>query len=135
MNLEIPEGANVQIFIGVSPPLVIPDQSSLTVPSRHRGILGSTLKVTAIFVMVIGGFWVGEQHGQAADQNVGFAGPPPQVEQVVPGQAAAQPPAPGAGEVPPNFQATLQQPPNFQPPPGQNAGSASGNKNPFGLQD
>ncbi len=140
MNLEIPEGANIQIIIGRAPPLALSDQRGDTpVRTRSRGLLGTTLKFAGIAVVIFGAFWAGEQRVQPADADVGFAAPPP-VNQAFTGQAPgpsradAQTPATGAGQVPPGFQAQLQQPPSIQPPPGQNAGSGSGNSNPFGLQ-
>ena len=162
MNLQIPEGANVHIIIGNAPPLALTDQrTELPARSGGRRFAGATFKVALVGLLVIGSFWVGEQRGQAADNYAGIAAPPP-VEQAFPlqdppGQAppaqagppqaaaaaaapdqapqggvppAGVPPAgvPAAG-VPPNFAAQLQQPPTIQPAPG----SASGNKNPFGL--
>ena len=65
MNFDIPEGANVHIFIGNSLPLALTDQrAELPQRTRGRGILGGTLKVAVIGVLVIGGFWVGEQRGK-----------------------------------------------------------------------
>jgi hypothetical protein len=155
MNLQIPEGANVHIIIGNAPPLALTDQrTELPARSGGRRLAGATFKVALVGLLVIGSFWVGEQRGQAADNYAGIAAPPP-VEQAFPlqtppgqaqpGQAPpgqAGPPqaaaaAPGqapqggvpAAGVPPNFAAQLQQPPTIQPAPG----SASGNKNPFGL--
>jgi hypothetical protein len=155
MNLQIPEGANVHIIIGNAPPLALTDQrAELPARSGGRRLAGATFKVALVGLLVIGSFWVGEQRGQAADNYAGIAAPPP-VEQAFPlqtppgqaqpGQAPpgqAGPPqaaaaAPGqapqggvpAAGVPPNFAAQLQQPPTIQPAPG----SASGNKNPFGL--
>ena len=151
MNLQIPEGANVHIIIGNAPPLALTDQrTELPARSPARRVAGATFKVVVVGMLVIGSFWVGEQRGQAAIDDAGIAAPP-QVEQAFPipappgqaepSQAAAAaapdqaprggvPPAgvPAAG-VPPNFAAQLQQPPTIQPAPG----SASGNKNPFGL--
>jgi hypothetical protein len=147
MNFDIPEGANVHIFIGNSLPLALTDQlAELPQRSRGRGILGGTLKVAVIGVLVIGGFWVGEQRGQAASDAAGFAAPPP-VEQAFPSQAAASapplaPPPSASGQVPPDgvppsFAAQLQQPPTIQPPPGQNTGAPAGNgpQSAFGLQN
>jgi hypothetical protein len=147
MNFDIPEGANVHIFIGNSLPLALTDQrAELPQRSRRGGILGSTLKVAVIGVLVIGGFWVGEQRGQAASDAAGFAAPPP-VEQAFPSQAAASapplaPPPSASGQVPPDgvppsFAAQLQQPPTIQPPPGQNTGAPAGNgpQSAFGLQN
>ena len=150
MNLQIPEGANVHIIIGNAPPLALTDQrAELPARSGSRRFAGATFKVALVGLLVIGSFWVGEQRGQAADNYAGIAAPPP-VEQAFPLQAPpgqappgqAGPPqaaaaAPGqapqggvpAAGVPPNFAAQLQQPPTIQPAPG----SASGNKNPFGL--
>jgi hypothetical protein len=150
MNLQIPEGANVHIIIGNAPPLALTDQrTELPARSGGRRFAGATFKVALVGLLVIGSFWVGEQRGQAADNYAGIAAPPP-VEQAFPLQAPpgqtppgqAGPPqaaaaAPGqapqggvpAAGVPPNFAAQLQQPPTIQPAPG----SASGNKNPFGL--
>jgi hypothetical protein len=145
MNLQIPEGANVHIIIGNAPPLALTDQrTELPARSGGRRLAGATFKVALVGLLVIGSFWVGEQRGQAADNYAGIAAPPP-VEQAFPlqtppgqagpPQAAAAAPGqapqggvPAAG-VPPNFAAQLQQPPTIQPAPG----SASGNKNPFGL--
>jgi hypothetical protein len=147
MNLDIPEGANVHIFIGKSLPVAVTDlRAELPQRSRRGGILGGTLKVAVIGVLVIGGFWVGEQRGQAASSEAGFTAPPP-VEQAFPSQAAAAPtplaPTPSAsgqvppGQVPPSFAAQLQQPPTIQPPPGQNTGAPAGNgpQSAFGLQN
>jgi len=152
MNFDIPEGANVHIFIGNSLPLALTDQrAELPQRSRRGGILGGTLKVAVIGVLVIGGFWVGEQRGQAASDAAGFTAPPP-VEQAFPSQAAAAPPplapppsvsgqVPPDGvspdRVPPSFAAQLQQPPTIQPPPGQNTGPAAANgpQSAFGLQN
>jgi hypothetical protein len=136
MNFEIPEGANVHIFIGRAPTLALTDQrAEPPVRSRGRGIIGTTLKFTSIAVLVIGAFWVGEQRVQAAGADTGFAAPPP-VNQAFPSQAAAEPPSPATpDQVPPDFQAQLQQAPNIQPPPGQNSGSANGNQNAFGLSN
>ncbi len=152
MNFDIPEGANVHIFIGNSLPLALTDQrAELPQRTRGRGILGGTLKVAVIGVLVIGGFWVGEQRGQAASSEAGFTAPPP-VEQAFPSQAAAAPPPlappPSASgqvppdgvspdRVPPSFAAQLQQPPTIQPPPGQNTAAPAGNgpQNAFGLQN
>ena len=150
MNLQIPEGANVHIIIGNAPPLALTDQrAELPARSGGRRLAGATFKVALVGLLVIGSFWVGEQRGQAADNYAGISAPPP-VEQAFPLQAPpgqappgqAGPPqaaaaAPGqepqggvpAAGVPPNFAAQLQQPPTIQPAPG----SASGNKNPFGL--
>ena len=141
MNLEIPEGANVHIFIGKAPPLALTDQRS-EFPERPRGhgLLGRTLKVGIVGILVIGGFWVGEQRNQTATADTGFAAPPA-VSQAfptqagVPSQASAQPPAPDGGQVPPSFQAQLQQPPSIQPPPGQNSGSGNNGENSFGLSN
>jgi len=147
MNFDIPEGANVHIFIGKSLPLALTDQrAEFPQRSRRGGILSGTLKVAVIGVLVIGGFWVGEQRGQAASSEAGFTAPPP-VEQAFPSQAAAAPtplaPPPSAsgqvppGQVPPSFAAQLQQPPTIQPPPGQNNGPAAANgpQSAFGLQN
>jgi hypothetical protein len=147
MNFDIPDGANVHIFIGNSLPLALTDQrAELPRRSRRGGILSGMLKVAVIGVLVIGGFWVGEQRGQAASDAAGFTAPPP-VEQAFPSQAAAAPPplAPPPsvsgqvppGQVPPSFAAQLQQPPTIQPPPGQNTGTAAGNgpQSAFGLQN
>jgi hypothetical protein len=142
MNFDIPEGANVHIFIGNTLPFALTDQrAELPQRLRGRGILGGTLKVIVIGVLVIGGFWVGEQRGQAASDAAGFAAPPP-VEQAFPSEAAAAPPplAPppsAAGQVPPSFAAQLQQPPTIQPPPGQNTGAPpeNGPQSAFGLQN
>ncbi len=150
MNFDIPEGANVHIFIGNSLPLALTDQrAELPQRSRRGGILGSTLKVAVIGVLVIGGFWVGEQRGQAVSSDAGFTSPPP-VEQAFPSQAAAAPPPlappPSASgqvppdgvlpdRVPPSFAAQLQQPPTIQPPPGHNGAPPNGNPSPFGLQN
>ena len=155
MNLQIPEGANVHIIIGNAPPLALTDQrAELPARSGGRRFAGATFKVALVGLLVISSFWVGEQRGQAADNYAGIAAPPPveqafplqtpagqaQPGQVPPGQAgppqaaaaapgqAPQSGVPAAG-VPPNFAAQLQQPPTIQPAPG----SASGNKNPFGL--
>ena len=150
MNLQIPEGANVHIIIGNAPPLALTDQrTELPARSGGRRFAGATFKVALVGLLVIGSFWVGEQRGQAADNYAGIAAPPPVEQafplqtppaQVPPGQAkppqaaaaapgqAPQSGVPAAG-VPPNFAAQLQQPPTIQPAPG----SASGNKNPFGL--
>ena len=151
MNLQIPEGANVHIIIGNASPLALTDQRAELPPARSGGrrFAGATFKVALVGLLVIGSFWVGEHRGQAADYYAGIAAPPP-VEQAFPLQAPpgqappgqAGPPqaaaaAPGqapqggvpAAGVPPNFAAQLQQPPTIQPAPG----SASGNKNPFGL--
>ena len=152
MNLQIPEGANVHIIIGNAPPLALTDQrADLPARSPARRFAGATFKVVVVGMLVIGSFWVGEQRGQAAIDDAGIAAPPP-VEQAFPlqappgqappgqagpPQAAAAAAAPGqapqggvpAAGVPPNFAAQLQQPPTIQPAPG----SASGNKNPFGL--
>jgi hypothetical protein len=140
MKLEIPEGANIQIIIGRAPHLALTDQrADALVRMRGRGIIGGTLKFAGIFVLVFGAFWVGEQRVQTASADTGFAAPLP-VNQAFPtqapgpGQAVAQTPATGAGQVPPGFQAQLKQPPSIQPPPGQNDGSGSANGNPFGLQ-
>ena len=160
MNLQIPEGANVHIIIGNAPPLALTDQrTELPARSGGRRFAGATFKVALVGLLVIGSFWVGEQRGQAAIDDAGIGAPPPveqafplqtppgqaQPGQVPPGQVPpgqAGPPqaaaaAPGqapqsgvpAAGVPPNFAAQLQQPPTIQPAPG----SASGNKNPFGL--
>jgi hypothetical protein len=141
MNLEIPEGANVHIFIGKAPTLALTDQRAEVVErSRGRGLLGRTLKVGLVGILVIGGFWIGEQRSQTATADTGFAAPPP-VSQAfpsqagIPNQAAARPPAPNAGQVPPSFQAQLQQPPSIQPPPGQNSGSGNNGANAFGLSN
>ena len=125
MNLEIPEGANIQIIIGRAPPFALTDQRAETpVRTRDRHIIGTTLKFAGITLLVFSAFWVGEQRAQPAQA---FPNQAP-----VPGQAEAQ--TPGAGQVPPDFQAQLQQPPSIQPAPGQNTGSGGGNSNPFGLQ-
>jgi hypothetical protein len=147
MNFDIPEGANVHIFIGNSLPLALTDQrAELPQRSRRGGILSGMLKVAVIGVLLIGGFWIGEQRGQAASDATGFAAPPP-VEQAFPSQAAAAAPPlappPSAsgqvppGQVPPSFAAQLQQPPTIQPPPGQNTGApaANGPQSAFGLQN
>ena len=147
MNLQIPEGANVHIIIGNASPLALTDQRAELPPARSGGrrFAGATFKVALVGLLVIGSFWVGEQRGQAAIDDAGIAAPPP-VEQAFPLQtppgqtgpsqaaaAAAPDQAPQGGVpaagVPPNFAAQLQQPPTIQPAPG----SASGNKNPFGL--
>ena len=125
MNLEIPEGANIQIMIWRAPPLALTDQrAEAPVRTRDRGVIGTTLTFAGIAMLVFSAFWVGEQRIQPeqAFQN----------QAPVPGQAAAQ--TPGAGQVPPDFQAQLQHPPSIQPAPGQNTGSGGGNSNPFGLQ-
>ena len=123
MNLEIPEGANVQIIIGRAPPLALTgERFEAPVRTGGRGVIGMTLKYAGIAMLVFGAFWVGEQRVQPEQP---FPSQAP-----VPGQAAAQ--TPRAGQVPPDFQAQLQQPPSIQPAPGQNTGS--GSINPFGLQ-
>jgi hypothetical protein len=143
MNLEIPDGANVHIFIGNAPPLALTDQrTALPVRSRGRRILGATIKFGIIGgLLVIGSFWFGEHSGQAANEDAGVGAPPP-VTQAFPSAPAAAaggptadaaPPSADAGQVPPNFTAQLQQQPTIQPPPGQNSGSANGGQNPFGL--
>jgi hypothetical protein len=141
MNLEIPEGANVHIFIGKAPPLALTDQRAEVVErSRGRGLLGRALKVALVGVLVIGGFWIGEQRSQTATADTGFAAPPPVSDAFpsqagVASQAAGQPPAPDSGQVPSSFQAQLQQPPSVQPPPGQNSGSGNNAANAFGLSN
>jgi hypothetical protein len=141
MNLEIPEGANIQIFVGTAQPLWLADhRDEMPVNKSGRGIAGALLKCVLIGGLVIGGYVAGQFRYEAANAEAGFPAPPP-VSQAFPSeapgpsQAAAQPPAPDAGQMPPNFQETLQQPPTIQPPPGQNTSAPNGNKNPFGLQD
>lgn len=142
MNFEIPEGANVQIFIGRAPQLALTDQrQDPGSRPRGRGIIGGTLKFTGLAFLVIGAFWVGEQRVQPAGADTGFAAPPPvnqafPSEAPPPSQAAAEPPSPATpNQVPPDFQAQLQQPPNIQPPPGQNPSAGNGNQNAFGLSN
>jgi hypothetical protein len=142
MNFEIPEGANVQIFIGRAPQLALTDQrEDLGSRPRGRGIIGGTLKFTGLAFLVIGAFWVGEQRVQPAGADTGFAAPPP-VNQAFPSvvpppsQAEAQQPSVAPpDQVPPSFQAQLQTPPDIQPPPGQNPAAANGNQNAFGLSN
>jgi hypothetical protein len=133
MNLEIPEGANVQIIIGPALPLALTDQrEEAPARMRGRGGIGTTLKFAGIAVLIFGAFWVGEQRVRPAIAEAGFAAPQPVSQGPGPSQADAQAPTAPAGQVPAEFQAQLQQQPSIQPPPGQNAGS--GNSNPFGLQ-
>ena len=141
MNLEIPEGAHIQIFIGNAQPFGLADhRDELPLNRSGGGIAGTLLKCVLIGGLVVGGYVVGQFRYEAANAEAGFPALPA-VSQAFPSeapgpsQAAAQPLAPDAGKVPPNFRATLQQQPSIQPPPGQNTNSASGNKNPFGLQD
>lgn len=141
MNLEIPEGANIQIFIGNAHPFGLSDQlDQVPVKKTSGGIASVLLKCVLIGGLVVGGYVLGQFRNPAANADAGF-GPPPPVSQAFPSeapgpsQAAAQPPMPDAGQVPPSFQATLQQQPTIQPPPGQSTSAPNGNKNPFGLQD
>jgi hypothetical protein len=141
MNLEIPEGAHIQIFIGNAQPFGLADhQDAVPVNKSGRGIAGVLLKSVVIGALVAGGYVFGQFRNQSANAEAGFPAPPP-VSQAFPSeapgpsQAAAQPLAADAGQMPANFQATLQQPPNVQPAPGQNTSAPNGNKNPFGLQD
>jgi hypothetical protein len=140
MNLQLPEGANVQIFIGNSSPPTISDQlEEVTARSRGRGLNGATLKITTVFALVVGGFWAGEQRGQAAVGDTGLSAPPAVQQtfptQVLPSQAADTPPQSGPPQIPPAFQAQLNQQPSIQPPPGKISDPAGGAQNPFGLNN
>ena len=140
MNLQIPEGANIYITIGNPSPLALTDQrADLPVQKGARGFFFTAVKVTVVFLFVIGSFWVGEQRGQAANADPGIPAVPP-VQQAFPSQTAAplspspvQPPA--AGQVPPSFAQQLQQPPTIQPAPGQTPASGNSGPNAFGLHN
>jgi hypothetical protein len=113
MRLEIPEGANVQILIGQTPALALPDETR----SRHpavgvgglmvKGVLGGVVVVTVatlgLHMMLTG--------TQAA--------------------AGGETPARRADQVPPAFQRQIEQQPTVTPPPGQQPPG----KNPFGLEN
>jgi hypothetical protein len=142
MNFQIPEGANVQIIIGGGAPLALTDQRvqprEETTRKSGRRTLFTIVKVTGAVAVVIGGFWLGEQRGQAAGEDAGFAAPSA-VQQAFPVAPAAgeagTPPGQVPQTLPPSFQAQLQQPPSIQPAPGQTpaAPNTAGSQNAFGL--
>ena len=135
MQLEIPEGANVQIIVGNSAPLALADESRQT--GASRGGARPILKGLIVAIVLVGTFVVGQHFGgRAAGTHTAVAAasmprPAPTGEQhAFPDPPLPNPPRQQASVgVPPEFQSELRQPPTVTPPPG-----AASTKNPFGLE-
>jgi hypothetical protein len=128
MNLELPEGARIQIFVvpmgGAAPP---PDTAQpVALPSPRRRHL--FLKGTVALALVGGAYLFGEHA-----RTLGGSLHPAQAQDLAVSPPRAQTAAPALG-VPPAFAQQLQQPPSVTPAPGAPASGAPG-KNPFGLED
>lgn len=138
MQFVIPEGAQVHITIGASPPmLALPSPAAL--PTAATGSRYRVLKSLLALCLVAGAFQAGRYlpgHqaiasvvnavAQASPQSAGAASP------AIP---QAQPPSP-AGGIPADFSEQLARQPQIVPPPGQASqpSGAPAPTNPFGLQ-
>jgi hypothetical protein len=128
MNLELPEGARIQIFVvpmGGAAPLSDMAQPVALPSPRRRHLF---LKGTVALVLVGGAYLFGEHV-----RTLGGTLHPARAQDLAVGPTRAQtaPPAPG---VPPAFAQQLQQPPSVTPAPGASTSGVPG-KNPFGLED
>lgn len=135
MQLEIPEGANVQIIVGNSAPLALADESRQIGASRGGG--RPILKGLVVAIVLVGTFVVGQHFGGRATgtQTAAAAASMPRLAPTGEQHAFPDLPLPdpqrqqASSGVPTEFQSELRQPPTVTPPPG----AASG-KNPFGLE-
>jgi len=134
MHLEIPEGANVQIIVGSSPPLALADGSREGPPAQTGG--RPILKGLVVAIALVGTFVVGQHFGGRAAGTPTAAVSMPRSSPA--GEQHAFPDAPlpnpqpqqASGGVPPEFQNQLRKPPTVTPPPG----TTTSGKNPFGLE-
>lgn len=147
MNLEIPEDANVQIFIGTPAPLALADKSAASTglaasPGGSRKLLNGAFAVALLAVA----FALG-QHSVVRSPRTELASnrtsasaqphPAPETEQ----HAFPDGPLPrdlaqgGDGQIPPDFRRQLQQIPAVVPAPGAPAPTAEPGRNAFGLEN
>lgn len=124
MNVELPEGAHVQILITPSAPapLLLERPSTadaLSVPrhSRHR-----ILKGVAVLALLGLAFLAGER--------INF-----QSRAVPAAQAQTYPASPPPNGIPPAFRRQLQTTPRVTPPPGTAAPAAKAGEDGFGLEN
>ncbi len=136
MELVIPDGAQVHITIGNTPPLALANETPPQPAAVQSG--GRFLKGVVAGVLILGAFQAGRMMSHRggpippAQASVEERTPP-----VLP-RAAATADQPEAAEIPPAFRGKLSQPPQVAPPPGQPAVAAPGTPtpaNPFGLHD
>jgi hypothetical protein len=142
MNLEIPDGAQVQVIIGKAPLLALPDG---TEAERPKSSPGRPILMAAIAVLLLAGAFTAGRLVAARGAYTGVASateavpdpPPPPVRQAFPEHALTGPPAGNdAGQVPEAFQRELQQQPTVVPPPGQPATPPpTAGKSAFGLEN
>jgi hypothetical protein len=131
MNLEIPDGAQVQVIIGKVPLLALPDG---TEAERLKSSPGRPILVAAIAVLLLAGAFTGGRLVGAHGAHTGVAS----ATEAVP--HPAPPPVrqgfPDHGQVPEAFQHELQQQPTVVPPPGQPAAPPpTAGKSAFGLEN
>jgi hypothetical protein len=134
MHLEIPDGANVQIFVGSPTPLALTDESRQARSVRTGG--RPILKSLVVAIALIGTFVAGQHFGGRAAGGQTAAGVsmsrslPPGEQHAFPNAPLLNPrPEQATGGVPAEFQNQLRQTPIVTPPPGE-----ASRKNPFGLE-
>lgn len=139
MNLEIPDGVNVQIIVGDTPLLALDSQSTRgTVAGRAGRSHGALLKVFSVVALLGSGFLVGAlvggHHSQAtAFPTVPAVRAPPPVAQ----SYAVTPPGPVPSptpKIPPPLAERLGEVPTVMPAPGQPP-SGTPRRNAFGLEN
>jgi hypothetical protein len=142
MNLEIPEGAHIQILIAGSAFPALTDQVQRAPERLERRRSSRPIATTAVAMMLLaGGFLVGQHTRLApatpaiASASQTLAGPPP-VTKAIPDHALAGPAQPSpTAPMPSALVQQLQAPPTVVPPPGQPSVSAPTTKNAFGLDN
>jgi hypothetical protein len=134
MHLEIPDGANVQIFVGSPASLALTDESRQARPARTGG--RPILKSLVVAIALVGTFVAGQHFGGRATggQTVAAVSMPrpslPGEQHTFPNAPLTNPrPEQAASGVPAEFQNQLRQTPTVSPPPGE-----ASRKNPFGLE-
>ena len=131
MNLDLPEGAHVQIIIApargaamLREPLLAPPPPAAPRP-RHLLLKG------AVVAALIGVAFVAGQRTAPAGRPVQLARaqsyqPAPYQRPFIPGRTA---------EIPPAFRQRLQTPPRLTPPPGAAAPGVAPGKDGFGMEN
>ncbi len=139
MNLELPEGTTVQIFIGRPVPAALAaDAAAISAPAPRRA--RPLLKGAGVIVLIGVAFYLG-QHSVVRHPGVDVAAaadatpllpalPRPLAvpDRPLPHVAQGDPP------MPPEFQRQLQQAPSVVPPPGARLQPQAGT-HPFGLEN
>lgn len=141
MNLELPEGTTVQIFIGRPVPAALAaDGSAISLPDPRRA--RPLLKGVGVILLVGAAFYLGQHSvvrhpgvqvaaaGEAAPSIPALPRPLAVPDHPLPHVAQADP-----NQVPPDFQRQLQQAPNVVPPPGIPLRSQAAGAHPFGLEN